>query len=87
VVIYTLIPNSKHGPKCGDFFNDFTELVDKYAITAGPLLFVRDFNIHWDVDNNTEKIKLHDLLQGASLHQHGHTIDLVITRSDDTLNY
>jgi hypothetical protein len=93
VVIYRLIPNSKHGPKCGDFFNDFAELVDKYAMTAGPLLFVGDFNIHWDVDNNTDKIKLHDLLQGANLHQHvseethkdGHTIDLVITRSDDTL--
>ena len=27
------------------------------------MLLVGDFNIHWDVDNSTEMIKLHDLLQ------------------------
>jgi len=84
-------PYSNHGPKCGDFIN--AELVDKYAMKVGPLLFVGDISIYWDVLNNSEKIKLRDLLQEANLHQHGseqihkdgHTIGLVITRSGDTL--
>jgi len=45
----------------------------------------------WDVDSNIEK--LHDLLQGANLHQHvseqthkdGSTIDLVIAKSENPL--
>ena len=54
-----------------------------------------DFNIHVDVPQNPDSVKLLDLLQSVGLQQHiteptqiqGHTLDLVITpSSDDILN-
>ena len=52
-----------------------------------------DFNIHVDVPEDSDSIKLLDLLESFSLRQHvvgpthilGHTLDLVITRQSDQI--
>ena len=62
-------------------------------LSKGRLLILGDFNIHVDIPNlpDTEKfVKLLDtfgLMQHVSLptHRLGHTLDLVITRSNDNL--
>ena len=51
------------------------------------------FNIHWDIQEHLDTRKLVELLDSSNLVQHvrdsthtlGHTIDLVVTRSDDNL--
>ena len=52
-----------------------------------------DFNFHLDDSNNTDATKLHNLLESFNLKQHvatpihsrRHTLDLIITRSEDDL--
>ena len=52
-----------------------------------------DFNFHLHDSNNTDATKLHNLLESFNLKQHvatpihsrGHTLDLIITRSEDDL--
>ena len=52
-----------------------------------------DFNIHVDVPQGPDSVKLQDLLQSVGLQQHitepthtrGHILDLVITRSSDNI--
>jgi len=65
--------------------------MDTLATLKGKLIIAGDFNIHWDNDDNNEKKELNLLLDTYNLHQHvsgsthikGHTLDLVITRTDD----
>ena len=57
------------------------------------LLIGGDFNIHWDVEEDRERLLLDDMLKCANLHQNvndathigGHTIDLVTTKRDDNI--
>ena len=59
----------------------------------GTFVVVGDFNIHVDVPEDSDSIKLLDLLESSSLRQHvvgpthilGHTLDLVITRQSDQI--
>ena len=52
-----------------------------------------DFNIHVDIGNDPDSLKLSDLLDSLGLHQHvdqlthihGHTLDLVITRCSEQI--
>lgn len=52
-----------------------------------------DFNFHLDGSNKTDATKFHNLLESFNLKQHvptpihsrGHTLDLIITRSEDDL--
>ena len=52
-----------------------------------------DFNLNLDGSNKTDATKLHNLLESFNLKQHvptpthsrGHTLDLIITRSEDDL--
>lgn len=57
------------------------------------LVVVGDFNFHMDIPEDSDTIKVLDLLESFSLqqhvigptHLHGHTLDLVITRQSDQL--
>ena len=59
----------------------------------GPVIFIGDFNFHVDDPNDYQAKRFTDLLRSFDLKQHvngithkdGHTLDLVITRSDDSL--
>lgn len=58
-----------------------------------PLIICGDFNHHVDGTNNTEARHFTDFLDSANLVQHvsgpahrrGHTLDLIITRKDESL--
>ena len=49
------------------------------------LLITGDFNIHVDITDDSDALKLFDLLESLGLrqHVHGHTLDLIITRYSD----
>ena len=87
VVIYR--PPSSH---IKAFLQDFASLLEQLVPISGNLLFVGDFNFKLD-SNNTDATKLHNLLESFNLKQHvatpthfrGHTLDLIITRSEDDL--
>ena len=75
------------------FLEDFASLLEQLVAISGNLLIVGDFNFHLDDSNNTDATKLHNLLESFNLKQHvatpthsrGHTLDLIITRSEDDL--
>ena len=58
-----------------------------------PIIIFDDFNLHVDLPNDVAALKFLDLLESFGLKQHvnvatqrcGHTLDLVITRSDNDL--
>lgn len=93
IVIYRVPPSKKNGLSTSDFIDHFSEYLDTIATLKGKLIIAGDFNIHWDKPNNSyhERKELDLLLDTYSLKQHvsgpthvkGHTIDLIITRTDD----
>ena len=79
---------------CLLFFEEFSRLLVQIAAEpSGCLLIMGDFNFHMDDPDNANAKRFADLLEPYDLKQHvncgthtsGHTLDLVITRSDDSL--
>ena len=76
-----------------DFLDEFLGYMDSLINTTGRLLIVGDFNIHVDSSLDVYGDRLKTLLYSLHLdqhikqptHEHGHILDLVITRSDDDL--
>ena len=68
------------------FFEEFTELLDSYALSNEFFIIAGDTNIHMDTETNVAN-QMKDLLDSYNLMQHidcathikGHTLDLVIT--------
>ena len=75
------------------FFSEFSDYLETVVLCKEHLLIAGDFNIHVDVPEDSDSIKLLDLLESFSLRQHvvgpthilGHTLDLVITRQSDQI--
>ena len=76
------------------FYEEFSRLLEKtLAVHPGPVIFIGDFNFHVDDPNDYQAKRFTELLRSFDLKQHvngithkdGHTLDLVITRSDDSL--
>ena len=76
------------------FYEEFSRLLEKtLAVHPGPVIFIGDFNFHVDDPNDYQAKHFTDLLRSFDLKQHvngithkdGQTLDLVITRSDDSL--
>ena len=73
------------------FFSEFATLLETHALTKDRLIICGDFNIHLDKKSEQTSTKFIGLLRDFGLVQHthtpthlsGHTLDLVITRSDD----
>lgn len=79
---------------CLVFVEEFSRLLEQIAAEpSGCLLITGDFNFHMDDPDNANAKRFADLLESYDLKQHvncgthtsGHTLDLVITRSDDSL--
>ena len=89
VVIYR--PGSRSVTQ--SFFDDFSDLLERLSTFSAPLMIVGDFNIHVDDATDIHAGELTDLLSRHSLqqhvtsptHEHGHTLDLLITRDDQTI--
>jgi len=75
------------------FFDDFRYLQERLSTLSAPLMIAGDFNIHVDDATDTHASKLSHILSCHSLHQHvyspthvhGHTLDLLITRDDQSI--
>lgn len=83
-------PYSGNHPVCtGTFFREFSEYLDTIIMSSEPLVITGDFNIHMDVKDDPDRLKMFDLLQSYGLNQHvhvpthesGHILDLIISRN------
>ena len=92
VVIIYRPPNSEYHPvSITTFLTEFSSFLESIVICSEPLIITGDFNIH--VDDESDSRDFLDLLQSMSLEQHvhqpthekGHTLDLTITRSPDSM--
>ena len=74
------------------FLDDFTDLLNNYVISNEHFIIAGDINIHMETDDASAK-KIRDLIDIYDLKQHvdvpthikGHTLDIVITPSKNTL--
>ena len=75
------------------FFEEFASLLDIISFRKEPILVCGDFNIHTQNATDSSKRKLDDILTKHDLIQHvrdpthttGNTIDLIMTRSSDSI--
>ena len=91
-MVYRLHPKfRKSGINSNLFFGEFAGLLSKQILLPGQLIFLGDFNFHWNKPIDTVNMKLNDIIDSYGLRQHvhqppqtcGNTFDLVITRHDD----
>jgi exonuclease III len=79
------------GKPPGQFFEDFADLLETLSTHRGHILLTGDFNFHMEDDLDREANMMKSLLTTFGLQQHvthathraGHTLDLVITRTED----
>lgn len=72
------------------FFEDLSDILELSATYACPFILLGDINIHTEIVDNANTVKWQLLLQSHGLVQHvtspthraGHTLDVVVTRSD-----
>ena len=84
---------SADGTTINFFLSEFSNLLEQIIADPKPIIIFGDFNLHVDLPNDVAALKFLDLLETFGLKQHvnvathrcGHTLDLVITRSDDDL--
>ena len=90
-VIYRPPLGSKYSKPLSEFLREFHHYMDSHATSSGKLVVLGDFNLHFEM-NNVDTSRFKDLLFSLNLdqhvngptHQHGHTLDLVITRAGDS---
>ena len=76
-----------------DFLNEFEDLVTSFAIIPGRLLILGDFNIHFDDALSPGVSRITNIMASTGLVQHmtgsthrsSHTLDVVISRKEDTI--
>ena len=77
------------------FYQEFNDLLEMHASTTGRLItsITGDFNFHWDNKDNPDTKHISEILHSFNLEQHasepthssGHTLDWIVTRSDDNI--
>jgi exonuclease III len=93
IVIYRPPPSKKNNLTVKDFMTDFSTYLETHVITTGKLVILGDFNFHMDKCDDTVVRNFKELLYSSNLHQHidklthrsGHTLDLLITRTDENI--
>ena len=93
VIIYRPPYSSNHPITTSLFLTEFTTYLESIVLSPEPLLVTGDFNIHMDVAENHDALRLLEILESMGLHQHvnqptherGHILDLIITRQCDDL--
>ena len=93
VIIYCPPYSDEHRVSTNVFFKEFSNCLESILLPKEQLLITGDFNIHVDVVDNPDSLKLLDLLESVGLqqhvtqptHVHGHTLDLIITRHSDQI--
>ena len=91
-IIYRRPPSKKHKIASGEFSDQFSEFLEKYADGINSCMIIGDFNYHWKKPDDTNANRLRLLLASLNFAQHvtepthtsGHTLDLVITPRQST---
>ena len=91
-IIYRPPYSAAHPVTTGVFFTEFADYLESIILSSEPLLITGDFNIHVDIADDCDSMKLIELLVSLALrqhvdtptHLHGHTLDLIITRNSDS---
>ena len=90
-VIYRPPYSPAHPVTTNVFFQEFPAYLSELLLTKHPLLVLGDLNIHVDVINDPDALKLQEVLDSFDLgqlvtfptHLSGHTLDLCIIRQID----
>ena len=85
--------SENHRISFGVFMQEFGEFLQPHLLCRIPLIVTGDFNVHVDVNDNLDAISLREFFESVSCiqhvdvstHTHGHTLDLIISRSSDFL--
>ena len=93
VIIYRLPYSTNHPVTVNSFIDEFSEYLESVILSNDLLCLTGNFNIHVDDHNDPAACRFLDLLESMSLtqhvveptHEHGHTLDLVITQESDNL--
>ena len=93
VIIYRIPYSVAHPVTTSVFLEEFSKFLESTVFCANHLLITSDFNIHMDVADDTDAVRLHELLESVGLQQHvtvpphisEHTLDFIITRQSDLL--
>ena len=91
IIVYRPPYSHTHPVTISTFITEFANLLESVVLLNEQLLICGDFNIHVNASNDDNAIKFKDLLESMSLvqhvteptHEHGNTLDLIITRSSD----
>lgn len=75
------------------FIDEFTTLLDGTHSITEPVFIMGDLNFHFDVEDDTYTKQLKALLQSydmtqlvtSATHEHGHTLDVIISRASDNI--
>ena len=93
LIIYRRPYSSAHPVTTSAFIQQVQDFLSQKVIGKGKLLITGDLNIHLDVLEDRDSIRLTDILSSMDLqqhvrvstHEHGHTLDVFITRCDGEL--
>ena len=93
ICIYRPPPSAKNKLKPSTFINEFCDLLDMYLFDQHHLVFIGDFNLHFDSDIETYALQMKTCLHNRNLKQivrkptqkSNHILDWVIVRDDDEL--
>ena len=93
IVVYRPPPSSANSLTSTLFFEEFSSFLEGIIVSPGQLLIAGDFNFHLDNPNDPLTKQFVDLLASfdlkqyisGSTHASGHTLDLIITRSEENI--
>ena len=92
-VIYRPPPSKTNGLNYKTFCAEIGNYIEQLFLTPGALVIAGDFNIHGDDHSDKEAADFLSLIESSGLKQHvngpthgtGHTLDIVLTRDQDSL--
>ena len=70
VVIYRPPPSQRNQLTTGMFFEELSELLERYACVPGDLILTGDFNFHFEDTDDTNTTRLRGILETFNMIQH-----------------
>ena len=91
LVVYRPPPSEMNGFSASLFYDEFSSLLEQLVVSPENFVIVGDFNFHVDDHSDIQARRFLALLDNFDLkqlvsqstHERGHTLDFIITRSDD----
>ena len=88
-IVYRPPPSKKNRLSTADLLEELPDFFEEYSLVPGRVIFLGDFNIHWNMPSNPARTKFANILDTFNLVQHvlesthvdGNILDLVISRS------